>query len=196
MQLLKEALSRFGAIYGRAAEAADVVDHTAVSLATCGATGWPQVRTVLLKGYDELGFTFYTNRHSRKGRALAENPRAALCFHWAPLAEQVVIEGVVTPVAESEADAYWASRPRESQIGGWASQQSAALETREVLEQRVAEYAARFPEGEPVPRPPHWSGYRLAPVRIEFWRARPGRLHERDVYEHTAEGWAYRLLNP
>lgn len=196
MELLAQALTRFAESYGRAAEAADVVDHTACTLATCNASGWPQARTVLLKGYDESGFTVYTNRYSRKGQALAENPRAALCFHWAPLAEQVVVEGVATPVADAEADAYWASRPRESQIGGWASQQSLGLESREVLEQRVAEYAARFPEGEPVPRPPHWSGYRLAPVRIEFWRARPGRLHERDVYEYTAEGWQHRLLNP
>ena len=196
MELYREALQRFEGVYQRAAEAADVVDHTAMSLATCGASGWPQNRTVLLKGYDERGFTFYTNRRSRKGLALAENPRAALCFHWAPLAEQVIIEGVVTPVADAEADEYWAGRPRESQIGGWASAQSQALANREALAQQVAEYAEQFPEGGAVPRPPHWSGYRLTPVRIEFWRARPGRLHERDAYDHTAEGWRHRLLNP
>jgi pyridoxamine 5'-phosphate oxidase len=159
------------------------------------ASGQVSARTVLLKGYDERGFVFYTNTLSRKGRQLAENPRAALTFLWAPLGRQVLIEGAVGFVSDDEADAYFASRPRLSQAGAWASRQSEALETKELLEQRVADIEARY-EGRQIPRPPHWTGYRLEPDLIEFWAAGEGRLHERDRYWLEDGQWQYSLLNP
>lgn len=189
----REAVERVREVLERAA-ATDTPEPMAVSLATSGADGWPHCRTVLLKQWDEWGAVFYTNRESRKGRELAENPRASLCFFWQALAEQVEISGVVAPVAEEEADGYWASRARLSQIGGWASQQSQPLANREELEKRVAEIERRYPGG--VPRPPHWSGYRVIPSMIEFWRAREGRLHDRERYYLDANGWMHTLLNP
>lgn len=157
-------------------------DPNAVALATADASGFPDVRMVLLKGADEHGFVFYTNLESVKGQELAENPRAALCFHWKSQRRQVRVRGAVSPVTAEEADAYFASRHRDSQIGAWASKQSRPLESRFALEKEVARYAAKFGISK-VPRPAHWSGFRIAPVRIEFWRDRPFRLHDRLVFE-------------
>lgn len=191
--LYREALGRVRAVLERAQEAS-LPEPTAGVLATAGVDGWPAARTVLLKQLDEAGAVFYTNRTSRKGRQLAENPRAALCFYFQPLYEQVEIRGVVVPVNPAEADAYWCQRERLSQLGAWASHQSQPLESREVLEARLAEAEARFPDD--VPRPPYWSGYRIIPASIELWSAGEGRLHERERYEHRAEGWCHFLLNP
>ncbi|MBT4018643.1 MAG: pyridoxamine 5'-phosphate oxidase [Alphaproteobacteria bacterium] len=168
---------------------------TAVALATADASGAPSVRMVLLKGFDERGFVFYSNTESRKGRELAENPRAALCFHWKTLARQVRIEGAVTPVSDEEADAYYASRARDSRIGAWASKQSTAMSGRFDLEVAVAKYAAKYAIGD-VPRPPFWSGYRIAAERLEFWTDKPFRLHERLIYERDGEGWRNQILFP
>jgi len=168
---------------------------TAVALATADASGAPSVRMVLLKGFDERGFVFYSNTESRKGRELAENPRAALCFHWKTLARQVRIEGAVTPVSDEEADAYYASRARDSRIGAWASKQSTAMSGRFDLEVAVAKYAAKYAIGD-VPRPPFWSGYRIAAERLEFWTDKPFRLDERLIYERDGEGWRNQILFP
>ncbi|MFP4648037.1 MAG: pyridoxamine 5'-phosphate oxidase [Halorhodospira sp.] len=191
--LYREALGRVRAVLERAQEAS-LPEPTAGVLATAGVDGWPAARTVLLKQLDEAGAVFYTNRTSRKGSQLAENPRAALCFYFQPLYEQVEIRGVVVPVDPAEADAYWCQRERLSQLGAWASYQSQPLESREVLEVRLAEAEARFPDD--IPRPPYWSGYRIVPASIELWSAGEGRLHERERYEHRAEGWCHFLLNP
>lgn len=156
-------------------------DPNAMALATVGADGLPSLRMVLLKGYDAEGFVFYTNLESRKGRQLAANPKAALLFHWKSLRRQVRVEGPVSPVGAAEADEYFASRPRQSQIGAWASDQSRPLEGRFELEKRVALYAAKFAVGK-VPRPAHWSGFRIAAERIEFWQDGAFRLHDRLVY--------------
>lgn len=190
-------LRRFHDLFARAG-AAGVPDPTAMALATADASGRPSVRMVLLKEADERGFTFYTNLESRKGGELAANPVAALCFHWHPLEAQVRVEGRVEPVTEAEADAYFASRPRESQIGAWASRQSATLSSRAELEERIREVDERFRGGE-VPRPAHWSGFRVVPERIEFWTGRPGRLHDREIYRRTgeaADAWAVERLYP
>ena len=193
--LLREALARFDEVFARARER-EASEPTAVILATADAEGRPSARTVLLKGADERGFVFYTNAHSRKGRDLGENPRAALAFFWQTLFEQVLVEGAVVPVSEAESDAYWASRRRESCLGAWASDQSAPLASREELSERYAEHERRFADG-PVPRPPHWRGYRVVPERIEFWRPGDHRLNERDCYERTdGGGWRRYLLNP
>ena len=168
---------------------------TAVALATANANGAPSVRMVLLKGYDDRGFVFYTNTDSRKGRDLAENPQAAMCFHWKSLARQIRIEGAVTPVSDEEADTYYASRARDSRIGAWASKQSKPMSGRFDLEKAVAKYAARYAIGE-VPRPPWWSGYRIAPERIEFWTDKPFRLHERMVFERDGDSWRTEMLFP
>lgn len=195
MDFYQEALDRFGGLLQQA-KGTDIGEPTAFTLATADAEGRPSARTVLLKGYDDRGFVFYTNLNSRKGRQLAVNPHVALCFHWQPLLEQVLIEGVVEPVSSTEADAYWASRPRESQIGGWASRQSEPLADRTELEKRVSEYEAEF-QGREIPRPPHWSGYRVEPAFIEFWTARPGRLHDRvRFYADDGGEWRKVLLNP
>ncbi len=170
-------------------------DPTAFALGTADAGGRPSVRIVLLKSYDEQGFVFYTNFESRKGRELAANPHAALCFHWPQLERQVRIEGAVAPVTDAEADAYFASRPRGSQIGAWASTQSREEATEGLLEARYAEYEQRF-AGQPVPRPAYWSGYRVAPERIEFWHGMPSRLHDRELYVREGDGWRVRPLFP
>jgi pyridoxamine 5'-phosphate oxidase len=171
-------------------------DPVAMALATADAEGRPSVRMVLMKGHDARGFVFYTNRQSRKGGDLAANPRAALLFHWKSLRRQVRVEGPVEPVAEAEADAYFATRGRDSQLGAWASDQSRPLDRRETFEARYQEMAARF-EATAVLRPPHWSGYRVVPERIEFWTDRAHRLHERRLFVRGAEGgWSEGLLYP
>jgi len=170
-------------------------DAEAMALATADALGQPSVRMVLLKGHGPDGFVFYTNEQSAKGDQLAANPRAALLFHWKSLRRQVRVRGDVAPVSEAEADAYFATRTRQAQIGAWASDQSRALPDRLALEKRIAQVGLRFGLGK-VPRPPHWSGYRLAPQGFEFWRDRPFRLHERLVFEAAPGGWTTRRLFP
>ena len=194
MDAYTEAVKRFRELYARAQEL-DIPEPTAMSLATVDADGRPSVRTVLLKAFDERGFVFYTNKLSRKGRALAADPRAALCFHWQPLQEQVLVEGAVTGVGVAEADAYWATRARVSQIGAWASLQSEQLKERAELERRFAEFERKFAD-KPVPRPPHWSGFRLKPESIEFWSSRPGRLHERERYTSADGVWKHIWVYP
>ena len=170
-------------------------DPEAMALATADAEGRPSVRMVLLKGHDDRRFVFYTNLDSRKGGELADNPRAALLFHWKSLRRQVRIEGAVGPVATAEADAYFATRGRDSQLGAWASDQSRPLGSRAEFESRYEAMRARF-EGGDVPRPPHWSGFRLMPARIEFWIDRAHRLHERRLFVRAGDGWSEGLLYP
>lgn len=170
-------------------------DPNAMCLATATPDGRPAARMVLLKGQDARGFVFYTNLESRKGGDLAANPQAALCFHWKTLQRSVRVEGQVEPVTAEEANAYYASRHRSSRIGAWASRQSRPLEGRWALEKAVAEYTLKFGLGD-IPRPPHWSGFRILPVRIEFWRDMPFRLHERRVFQVQAEAWREEALYP
>ena len=179
-----------------AAEAQEVNDPNAMALATVDADGLPDCRMVLRKALDERGLVFYTNTLSAKGRQLHDLPNAALLFHWKSLRRQVRVRGPVAPASVEEADAYFASRPRASQIGAWASDQSRPLPSRAVLEERVAEYDSRFRDG-PAPRPPHWSGYRLTPSHFEFWRDRRSRLHERLAFERGSDGgWTHAMLYP
>ena len=166
-----------------------------MSLATVGMSGTPSVRIVLMKSVDEDGFVFYTNLEGRKGRELRTRPFAAVCFHWPVLEVQVRAEGPVTQVSDEEADAYFATRARTSQIGAWASIQSQPIEQVDDLANRVAEYEAKFQDA-PVPRPPFWSGFRLKAERIEFWKSKPGRLHERHLYSRSGEGWIMETLYP
>ena len=177
------------------ARASEINDPEAMALATADLAGRPSVRMVLLKDHGPDGFTFYTNEQSAKGDQLAENPRAALLFHWKSLRRQVRIEGPVEAVSDAEADAYFASRARDSQLGAWASDQSRPLDARDTFEQRFEETKRRF-EGRDVPRPPHWHGYRVIPERIEFWTDRPYRLHERRLFTWNDGGWDEGLLYP
>ena len=170
-------------------------DANAMSLATVDETGLPDVRMVLLKEADARGFVFYSNLESAKGRELAANPKAALLFHWKSLRRQVRVRGLVAPVSDAEADAYWATRARPAQLGAWASAQSRPLPDRLALEKKIAEFGLKFGLGK-VPRPPHWSGFRVDPQEIEFWRDRPFRLHERLVFARVAEGWTTHRLFP
>ena len=172
-------------------------DPNAMALATADADGLPDVRMVLLKDFDASGFVFYTNLESNKGVQLHQNPQAALCFHWKSLRRQVRVRGAIQPVSTSEADAYFASRARDSRIGAWASAQSRPLESRFALEKHVAEYGVKFGLGE-VPRPPHWSGFRLVPLRIEFWKDRAFRLHDRLEFSRAdaQAAWSTARLYP
>lgn len=166
-----------------------------MSLATVGMSGIPSVRIVLMKDVDERGFVFYTNLEGRKGRELRTRPFAAVCFHWPQLDVQVRAEGPVTQVSDEEADTYFATRARSSQIGAWASIQSQPIEQADDLALRVAEYEQKF-DGSAVPRPPFWSGFRLQPEKIEFWKNKPGRLHERHLYSRSGESWTMETLYP
>ena len=178
-----------------AARASEPNDPEAMALATAGASGQPSVRMVLLKGHGPDGFVFYTNEQSAKGEQLRHNPRAALLFHWKSLRRQVRIEGSVERVDPATADAYFASRSRDSRLGACASDQSRPLDNRETFERRFEELAARYDGGE-VPRPPHWGGYRVVPERIEFWSDRPHRLHHRQLFVRDGGGWSEGLLYP
>jgi pyridoxamine 5'-phosphate oxidase len=186
--------ARFADALARA-HAAEAHDPTVMSLATADAAGAPSLRMVLLKGADERGFVFYTNRASRKGDELKKNPRAALCLYWPVLAEQVRVEGAVELVDDAESDAYFASRPRDSQLGAWASRQSRPLERHELLLERLQDLEEAH-AGQPVPRPRWWGGYRVVPDRIEFWKSGPHRLHHRELYVRDGTGWRTELLNP
>jgi pyridoxamine 5'-phosphate oxidase len=186
-------IARVRALFEKA-QAVEPHDATAMTLATADERGRPSARLVLLKGVDERGFLFFTNRESRKGRELEVNPFAALAIHWPASQQQVRVEGRVERADDAESDAYFESRPRESKLGAWASQQSRPLASREELERRARELAERWPGT--VPRPPHWGGYRVVPERIELWFAGAARLHDRFLYERDGEGWTTTRLNP
>ncbi len=177
------------------AEASELNDPNAMAVATVGADGMPSVRIVLLKGHDARGFVFYTNQQSRKADELAGDPQAALLFYWKSLRRQVRIEGPVSLVSAAEADIYFATRGRDSRLGAWASDQSRPLDSRATFEARVEQARARFADAD-VPRPPHWGGYRVAPLRIEFWQDRAHRMHERRLFTRDGQGWREGLLYP
>jgi pyridoxamine 5'-phosphate oxidase len=177
------------------ARLAEPNDPTAMALATADAEGRPSVRMVLMKGHDPRGFVFYTNLDSRKGAELAANPRAALLFHWKSLRRQVRVEGPVEPATAEEADSYFATRARDSQLGAWASDQSRPLDSRAAFEARYEAMRAQY-DGRDVPRPPRWAGWRVVPERIEFWSDRAHRLHERRLFTRQADGWSEGLLYP
>ena len=192
--MTNQPIDRFKELLAQA-EQLGIEPHNAAALASTGTDLRPTVRMVLLKQVDEQGFVFYTNLSSRKGRQLTDNPRASACFWWAQLKRQVRVEGRIKLVSDSEADEYFASRPRGSQIAAWASQQSTPLASRDELLAAVELYNAKFKD-RPVTRPPYWSGYRLVPERIEFWQEQPDRLHEREVYTLEPDGWKVTLLAP
>ncbi len=187
-------IARFQRIFAQAREV-EPFDITAAALATVDGEGWPRVRMVLVRGVSERGFEFHTNRNSEKGRDLFHNARAALCFHYPTLGEQIRVEGAVSLLSDAESDAYFASRPRGHQLGAWASLQSEPLPERAALVNRYAEMEARFAEGS-VPRPPHWGGFRVEPRRIEFWKSEESRLHQRVEYLREEGGYRKTLLYP
>lgn len=189
-----EPLAPFARWFALAAEKEPLAET--MTLATASRDGRPSLRAVLLRGIDERGFVFYTNLESRKSTELADNPLAALCFHWKSLARQVRVEGTVTPVSEAEADAYFASRARESQIGAWASEQSRPLASRAELERRFAQFTRQYAEAPAIPRPGNWSGFRVSPLRVEFWQERPHRLHDRVVFVRDGNLWRKERLFP
>ena len=194
--LSPDPIEQFGRWFADAVAAPEIVYAEAVCLSTLGPGGTPEGRMVLLKGFDERGFVFYTNLESGKGRSLAAHPKAGMTFYWQPLGRQVRIRGAVEPVSPAEADAYFASRPRGSRIGAWASDQSRDLAGRAALEDRLQAVEQRF-AGDDVPRPPHWSGFRIVPEAIEFWQEGRFRLHDRFVYQIDGTGaWALRRLYP
>lgn len=184
----------FDAWYAEA-HTSEINDSNAMAIATSDAGGRLGLRMVLLKGHGPDGFIFYTNQQGRKAADIAANPRVALLFHWKSLRRQVRIEGPVSTVSTADADAYFATRSRDSQLGAWASDQSRPLDSRATFEARFAEMQARFEDG-PVPRPPHWSGYRVTPLQIEFWQDREHRLHERRLFTRTDDGWVEGMLYP
>ena len=190
-------IERFRSVYALAEKIDRSVlpDPSAMALGTVGEGGQPSVRIVLLKAFDERGFVFYTNFEGRKGRQLLSNPKAALCFFWPAIDTQVRIEGAVTKVSAKEADAYFATRHRLSQIGAWASRQSEPLETPSALDEQVRKYESEF-AGKDVPRPKYWSGFRVSPERIEFWKGKPNRLHERHLYTRVGAGWKIETIYP
>jgi pyridoxamine 5'-phosphate oxidase len=177
------------------AEQLGIQPHNAAALATAGADRQPTVRMVLLKDVDDAGFVFYTNLESRKARQLAETPNASLCFWWAQLKRQVRVEGRTELVSDREADQYFATRPRGSQIGAWVSHQSSEITSRDDLVDAAQRLATKY-DSQPVPRPSFWSGYRLVPQRIEFWKEQPDRLHDRELYSRQADGWKLTVLAP
>ena len=182
--------------YDRAIQKSGLVNPNAMVLSTIGHDGFPDGRVLLLKNVRDGHFVFFTNRQSNKGTALADNPKASLTFWWENLGRQVRVVGAVQAVPEAESDAYFASRPRGSRIGAWASEQSRPLESRDALERRVRELEEKWPSGADIPRPPHWGGYALEPVRIEFWQEGPFRLHDRFRYDQVGERWTLTRLYP
>ncbi len=194
---IEDPIERFGRIFDEALALDRNLspEPTAMTVASVGKNGQPSIRVVLLKSFDSKGFVFYTNYEGRKGSELLANPQAALCFHWPHLEVQVRVEGAVEQVSAEEADAYFASRPRQSQLGAWASTQSRPIEHEGDLENRLAEYERKFEETD-VPRPPYWSGFRVNPRRIEFWHNRPSRLHLRHLYTKEGSGWKMETLYP
>ena len=192
--MMNNPIDRFKELLSQA-EQLGIQPHNAAALASTGNDLHPSVRMVLLKQVDDQGFVFYTNLNSRKGRQLTDNPRASACFWWPQLKRQVRVEGRMKLVSDSEADEYFASRPRGSQLAAWASQQSSEIASRDELLAAVSFYTAEYKD-QPVPRPPHWSGYRLVPECIEFWQEQPDRLHVREVYTLNSDGWLLTLLAP
>ena len=192
--LYTEAMDRFSRRFADVQQT-DMKEPSAMTLSTVDAAGHPSSRIVLLRGIDERGFVFYTNSHSRKARQMAEQTHVALGWYWYVFDEQVRVEGTVSKIDDETSDAYWATRPRLSQIGAWASDQSEVLADRETLEQRIQSYETKFAD-QPVPRPPHWHGYRVAPQRLEFWEGRDARLHVRWIYEQQRDSWIKHLLYP
>jgi len=189
-----DALARFQKLLRRA-ETTQLQEPAAMSLATADLKGRPTLRIVLLRGFDERGFVFFTNSESRKGEQLAVNPHAAICFYWDELGEQVRIEGVTNPISNEESNAYWSKRPRESQIASSASKQSQVLPDRRTFERDAAELESKL-TGQAVPRPPNWFGYRVIPSRIEFWTRRDARMHERTIYEKVGDDWTTYCVYP